>query len=73
MLEQAKGEAKSTLLATLEEGKVLEGVVKNITDYGIFVDLGAWTGCCTSPTSPTVGCATPPTSSRWETPLMSRC
>ena len=32
MLEKAKGEAKATLLATLEENKVLEGVVKNITD-----------------------------------------
>ncbi len=44
MLEQAKGEAKATLLATLEEDKVLEGVVKNITDYGIFVDLGGLDG-----------------------------
>ncbi len=44
LLEKAKGEAKSTLLATLEEGKVLEGVVKNITDYGIFVDLGGLDG-----------------------------
>ncbi len=44
MLEKAKHEAKATLLATLEEGKVLEGVVKNITDYGIFVDLGGLDG-----------------------------
>jgi small subunit ribosomal protein S1 len=44
LLEKAKGEAKATLLATLEEGKVLEGVVKNITDYGIFVDLGGLDG-----------------------------
>ncbi len=44
MLEKAKGEAKATLLATLEEGKILEGVVKNITDYGIFVDLGGLDG-----------------------------
>jgi small subunit ribosomal protein S1 len=44
MLEKAKNEAKATLLATLEEGKVLEGVVKNITDYGIFVDLGGLDG-----------------------------
>src|SRR5208337_2423836 len=43
-LEKAKNEAKGTLLATLEEGKVLEGVVKNITDYGIFVDLGGLDG-----------------------------
>jgi small subunit ribosomal protein S1 len=44
LLEQAKNEAKATLLATLEEGKVVEGVVKNITDYGIFVDLGGLDG-----------------------------
>jgi small subunit ribosomal protein S1 len=44
LLEKAKGEAKGTLLATLEEEKVLEGVVKNITDYGIFVDLGGLDG-----------------------------
>ncbi len=44
LLEQAKSEAKATLLATLEEGKVLDGVVKNITDYGIFVDLGGLDG-----------------------------
>ncbi|HEY9072948.1 MAG TPA: 30S ribosomal protein S1, partial [Desulfobaccales bacterium] len=44
MLEKAKGEAKATLLATLEEDKILEGVVKNITDYGIFVDLGGLDG-----------------------------
>jgi small subunit ribosomal protein S1 len=44
LLEKAKGEAKSTLLSTLEEGKVLEGVVKNITDYGVFVDLGGLDG-----------------------------
>ena len=44
ILEKAKTEAKATLLATLEEDKVLEGVVKNITDYGIFVDLGGLDG-----------------------------
>ncbi len=44
LMEKAKNEAKATLLATLEDGKVLEGVVKNITDYGIFVDLGGLDG-----------------------------
>ncbi|MEW6387058.1 MAG: 30S ribosomal protein S1 [Thermodesulfobacteriota bacterium] len=44
LLEKAKDEAKATLLATLEEDKVVEGVVKNITDYGIFVDLGGLDG-----------------------------
>lgn len=44
LLEKAKTEAKATLLATLEDGKVLEGTVKNITDYGVFVDLGGLDG-----------------------------
>ena len=44
LLEKAKDEAKATLLATLEEEKVVEGVVKNITDYGVFVDLGGLDG-----------------------------
>jgi small subunit ribosomal protein S1 len=44
LLEKAKNEAKATLLATLEEDKVVEGVVKNITDYGVFVDLGGLDG-----------------------------
>jgi small subunit ribosomal protein S1 len=44
LLEKVKTEAKATLLATLEDGKVLEGVVKNITDYGVFVDLGGLDG-----------------------------
>ncbi|MGB8991384.1 MAG: 30S ribosomal protein S1 [Desulfobaccales bacterium] len=44
LMEKAKTEAKTTLLSTLEEGKILDGVVKNITDYGIFVDLGGLDG-----------------------------
>ena len=44
ILEKVKNEAKTTLLSTLEEGKIVEGAVKNITDYGIFVDLGGLDG-----------------------------
>jgi small subunit ribosomal protein S1 len=44
LMEKVKNEAKTTLLASLEEGKIVEGVVKNITDYGIFVDLGGLDG-----------------------------
>ncbi len=44
LLEKEKNEAKTTLLSSLEEGKIVEGVVKNITDYGIFVDLGGLDG-----------------------------
>jgi len=44
LMEKVKNEAKTTLLGSLEEGKIVEGVVKNITDYGIFVDLGGLDG-----------------------------
>ena len=44
LLEKERNEAKTTLLSSLEEGKIVEGVVKNITDYGIFVDLGGLDG-----------------------------
>jgi small subunit ribosomal protein S1 len=44
LLEKEKNEAKAHLLASLEEDKILDGVVKNITDYGIFVDLGGLDG-----------------------------
>ncbi len=44
LMEKVKNEAKTNLLGSLEEGKIVEGVVKNITDYGIFVDLGGLDG-----------------------------
>ncbi len=44
VLEETRAEQRSELLATLREGQVLEGVVKNITDYGAFVDLGGVDG-----------------------------
>ncbi|MBW1917815.1 MAG: 30S ribosomal protein S1 [Deltaproteobacteria bacterium] len=44
ILEKEKSEQKAQTLASLEEGKVIDGVVKNITDYGIFVDLGGIDG-----------------------------
>jgi len=40
ILEESRAEAKEEMLKTIEEGKVLKGVVKNITDYGAFIDLG---------------------------------
>ena len=39
-----RAEQRNELLATLKEGQVLSGVVKNITDYGAFVDLGGLDG-----------------------------
>lgn len=44
LLEEENAEKKKHTLATLEEGKVLRGVVKNITDYGAFIDLGGIDG-----------------------------
>ncbi len=44
LLEKEIAEKKKETLATLEEGQVREGVVKNITDYGAFVDLGGIDG-----------------------------
>ncbi|MAR78822.1 MAG: 30S ribosomal protein S1 [Rhodospirillaceae bacterium] len=44
VLEETRAEARNELLSNLQEGQVLEGVVKNITDYGAFVDLGGIDG-----------------------------
>ena len=44
VLEETRAEQRSELIAGLKEGQVLEGVVKNITDYGAFVDLGGIDG-----------------------------
>ena len=40
VMEESRAEARAELLSSLKEGQVLDGVVKNITDYGAFVDLG---------------------------------
>ncbi len=44
VLEETRAEARSELIANLKEGQVLQGVVKNITDYGAFIDLGGIDG-----------------------------
>ncbi|GKT10121.1 30S ribosomal protein S1 [Desulforhabdus sp. TSK] len=44
LLEKEREEMKSQTLANLEDSKVVEGIVKNITDYGVFVDLGGIDG-----------------------------
>jgi len=44
VLEESRAEARNELVANLKEGQVLQGVVKNITDYGAFVDLGGVDG-----------------------------
>ncbi|MFL6727844.1 MAG: 30S ribosomal protein S1, partial [Sphingomicrobium sp.] len=44
ILEETRAEQRSGLIQSLAEGQVIEGVVKNITDYGAFVDLGGIDG-----------------------------
>ncbi|MDR0744496.1 MAG: 30S ribosomal protein S1 [Holosporales bacterium] len=44
VLEASRSEAKAEILATLEEGLITSGVVKNITEYGAFVDIGGVDG-----------------------------
>jgi len=44
VLEDEQGHIKEATMAELEEGKLVSGAVKNITDYGVFVDLGGLDG-----------------------------
>src|SRR5512141_1226885 len=44
VLEASQGAERQALLASLQEGAVVKGIVKNITDYGAFVDLGGIDG-----------------------------
>ncbi len=44
VLEASQGEERQKLLQTLSEGSIVKGIVKNITDYGAFVDLGGIDG-----------------------------
>jgi len=44
ILEETRAEQRSGLILSLAEGQVIDGVVKNITDYGAFVDLGGIDG-----------------------------
>ncbi|ABQ25666.1 30S ribosomal protein S1 [Geotalea uraniireducens] len=44
LLEEERDKARTTTLATLSEGDVVDGIVKNIADYGAFVDLGGVDG-----------------------------
>ncbi len=44
ILEETRAEARTGLISTLAENQIIEGIVKNITDYGAFVDLGGIDG-----------------------------
>lgn len=44
ILEESREEARSELMGQLREGSIVQGIVKNITDYGAFIDLGGVDG-----------------------------
>ncbi len=44
ILEKEREEKRSTTLSSIHEDKIVEGIVKNITDYGVFIDLGGVDG-----------------------------
>ena len=44
ILEEERETMRTATLAVIEEGKILDGIVKNITEYGVFVDLGGVDG-----------------------------
>jgi small subunit ribosomal protein S1 len=44
VLEESRSEQRDSLLAKMSEGQILDGVVKNITDYGAFIDMGGIDG-----------------------------
>jgi len=44
IMEKERESDRKQLLETIEEGKVVEGIIKNITDYGLFIDLGGIDG-----------------------------
>jgi small subunit ribosomal protein S1 len=44
LLEESRDKRRQTTLANLKEGQLIQGVVKNITDYGSFIDLGGIDG-----------------------------
>ena len=44
IMEQERESARTATLSSIHEGKVMEGIVKNITEYGVFVDLGGVDG-----------------------------
>ena len=44
VLEETRASARAELIDTIKEGAVLEGIVKNLTEYGAFIDLGGVDG-----------------------------
>ena len=60
VLEETRAEQRSELIQGLKEGMILDGVVKNITDYGAFVDLGGVDGLLHVTESPGAASTTRP-------------
>ena len=50
LLEEERAKQRKETLKDLQVGVIMKGVVKDITDYGAFIDLAASTASCTSPT-----------------------
>jgi small subunit ribosomal protein S1 len=50
LIEQERAERRAKLLTEMMPGDIRKGTVKNITDFGAFIDLNGSTACCTSPT-----------------------
>ena len=73
VVEQEYSAEREELLKNLQEGQVIKGIVKNLTDYGAFLDLGGIDGLCTSPTWPGSGSSIPPRWSRSVRRSRSRC
>ncbi len=44
VLEESRAEQRTEIVARLAEGQIIDGLVKNITDYGAFIDLGGIDG-----------------------------
>ena len=65
VLEEHLAGRKQETLDALEEGRVFRGVVKNLTDYGAFIDLGGIDASCILPTCLSAGSSTPPNCSPW--------
>jgi small subunit ribosomal protein S1 len=50
LIEQERAEKRQRFLETIKVGDRVKGYVKNLTDFGAFIDLDGWTDCFTSPT-----------------------
>jgi len=47
VLEEEERASKDRRYSEIKEGETVQGVVRSLADYGAFVDIGAWTLCCT--------------------------